>query len=80
MKYSGIGIGQIIEMQTDVFNLQFAPFVRNPLAGIFFQSELLNGAIHKDRATAEQSLLRWLCPAPSSRAIPVLCQNLESKV
>ena len=41
---------------------------------------LLNGGIHKDRAPAKQSLLRWPCPLPSDRAIPVLWQNLESNV
>ena len=41
---------------------------------------LLNGGIDEDRAPAKQSLLRWPCPVPSDRAIPVLWQNLESNV
>ena len=45
-----------------------------------FCSNLLNGGIDEDRAPAKQSLLRWPCPLPSDRAIPVLWQNLESNV
>ena len=45
-----------------------------------FCPNLLNGGIHKDRAPAKQSLLRWPCPLPSDRAIPVVWQNLESNV
>ena len=40
----------------------------------------LNGGIDEDRAPAKRSLLRWPCPLPSDRAIPVLWQNLESNV
>ena len=45
-----------------------------------FCANLLNEGINEDRATARQSLLRWPCPLPSDRAIPVLWQNLESNV
>ena len=45
-----------------------------------FCPNLLNGGIDEDRALAKQSLLRWPCPLPSDRAIPVLWQNLESNV
>ena len=45
-----------------------------------FSPDLLNGRIHKDKAPAKQSLLRWPCPLPSDRAIPDLWQNLEPKV
>ena len=42
-----------------------------------FCPNLLIGGIGEDRAPAKQSLLRWPCPLPSDRAIPVLWQNLE---
>ena len=45
-----------------------------------FRPSLLNRGSHKDRANAKQRLLRWPCPLPSDRAIPVLWQNLESNV
>ena len=45
-----------------------------------FCPKLLNGGIDEDRAPTKQSLLRWPCPLPSDRAIPVLWQNLESNV
>ena len=45
-----------------------------------FCPNLLSGGIDEDRALAKQSLLRWPCPLPSDRAIPVLWQNLESNV
>ena len=45
-----------------------------------FVRTFLNVGIDEDRAPAKQSLLRWPCPLPSDRAIPVLWQNLESNV
>ena len=45
-----------------------------------FCPNLLDEVIDEDRAPAKQSLLRWPCPLPSDRAIPVLWQNLESNV
>ena len=39
-----------------------------------------NAGIHKNRAPVKQSLLRWLCPLPPDRAMPVEWQNLESNI
>ena len=45
------------------------------IAVFLFCPNLLNGMIHKERAPAKQSLLRWPCPLPSEDAIPVLWQT-----
>ena len=60
-------------------------FINNHFQDFFYKfcPNLLNGGQslnYKNRAPAKQSLLRWHCPLPSDRAIPVLWQNLESNV
>ena len=39
-----------------------------------------NASIYQDKHLAKQTVLRWPCPLPSDRTIPVLWHNLELKV
>ena len=60
------------ECVTNKTNTKCLPFCK-------FGPNLLNGGIHKDTTIAKLSLLRWPCPLPSDRTIPVLWQNLDPK-
>ena len=49
------------------------------IAYFLILSEFFEWKDSRGQSPAKQSLLRWPCPLPSDRAIPVLWQNLESK-